>query len=128
MKTILLFLLVTTVGSTAHLECVTIQEGIKKIQCKYEAPSVSYDRNVTFFWISPDNPADNRAKTIAVQAGHISVYDFRYFAGRSEGLWNISVIEEENNQTVSVQFSKDSNAAVWHQPPSDPILRKPVAP
>ena len=111
----------------AHeLECITTQEGIKKIQCKYEATTRDHARDVAFNWISPDNVADNRTKTLSIKAGHKSVFDFRYFSGRSEGKWIISVTELENNTTTKTQYLKDSNAEVISNRPEDPLLTHPI--
>ena len=112
----------------AELHCTTTQEGIKKIKCKYMDVTRSHDRHIIFKWFSPDNPADNRTKRLLLPAFNKSVYDYRYFGGRSEGLWNISATEEESNRTITTQYLKDSNAEVGIEKPKDPILNNPDAP
>lgn len=124
MKKILpvLALLVTTL-TAAEVVCTTVQANIKKIRCKYMAIAQEVPREVTFNWTSPDNPADNRSKTHKIPAGHVSVYDDRYFSGRSEGRWSIDVVETDRSK-VSTQYIKDSNAEVIRVRPEDPILKK----
>ena len=124
MKKILpiLALLVSTL-TAAEVVCTTIQSNIKKIRCKYMAIAQEVPREVTFNWASPDNPADNRSKTHKIPAGHVSVYDDRYFSGRSEGRWSIEVVETDKSK-VSTEYIKDSNAEVIRVRPEDPILEK----
>lgn len=117
-----LALLVTTL-TAAEVVCTTIQANIKKIRCKYMALAQEVPRDVTFNWTSPDNPADNRTKTHTIPAGHVSVYDDRYFSGRSEGRWRIEVVEKDNTK-VSTEYIKDSNAEVIRVRPEDPVLGK----
>lgn len=122
MKKILpvLALLVTTL-SAAEVICTTTQSNIKKIRCKYMALAQEVPREVTFNWTSPDNPADNRSKTHKIPAGHVSVYDDRYFSGRSEGRWRINVVEKDNSK-VTTEYIKDSNAEVIRMRPEDPVM------
>jgi len=124
MKKLLLLLSLTASSLlAAEVVCTTIQENIKKIRCKYMNIAQPQERLVTFNWTSPDNPADNRSKKQKIPAGHISVYDDRYFSGRSEGQWNVEVVEL-NQQKVSTVYIKDSNAKVIRTRPDDPILKK----
>ena len=122
-KTLITTLLLTFASDAAEIQCETVQDGIKKISCKYMAISQTKAREVTFKWISPDNPADNRIKTHTVKPGHISVYDFRYFGGRSEGKWTISATENDTNTTVSTIYTKDSNENIKVKS-KDPLLRQ----
>ena len=124
MKKFLLLLTLTASSLiAAEVVCKTIQENIKKIRCKYMDIAQDKERVVTFNWTSPDNPADNRTKNQKIPAGHISVYDDRYFSGRSEGKWGIEVVEA-NQQKVSTVYIKDSNAEVIRTRPDDPVLKK----
>ncbi len=123
MKAVLLFFSLTfSMLTAAEVTCETVQSSIKKIRCKYMALAQDTTRKVTFNWISPDNEADNRMKVHTIPPGHISVYDFRYFAGRSEGKWTISVMENSDQTTVSTEYIKDSNEEVVPET-SDPILK-----
>ena len=123
MKKILLFVTLTFSSlSAAEVICETVQSSIKKIRCKYMALSQEAPRKVTFNWVSPDNVGDNRSRTHTVGPGHISVFDFRYFSGRSEGKWTITVVEENNKNSVSTEYIKDSNAEVVPET-MDPVLR-----
>ena len=124
MKKILLILALSLNSLlAAEVVCITIQENIKKIRCKYMAISQDVARNVTFNWTSPDNPADNRSKIQKIPSGHLSVYDDRYFSGRSEGRWTIEVVESDQSK-VSTIYIKDSNAEVIRHRPDDPVLNK----
>ena len=107
----------------AEVVCATIHENIKKIRCKYMHIAEDTARKVTFQWISPDNPADNRSKIQNIPAGHISVYDDRYFSGRSEGRWKVEVIEADETK-VSTVYLKDRNSQIMRIQPDDPILKK----
>lgn len=121
-KIFITFLLISSFVFSAEVTCETIQDSIKKIRCKYLSLSEKASRNVTFKWTSPDNPADNRAKSHIVPAGHISVFDYRYFAGRAEGTWTIEVYEE-NNSSVSIKYLRDSNAEVTIGQPQNPLRK-----
>ncbi len=110
--------------TAAEVSCETVQEGIKKIRCKYMEMSQDKSRQVSFQWVSPDNPADNRVKTITVPAGHISVFDYRYFGGRAEGKWVISVTELDTNKSVSTEYMKDSNAEVAVSSTDESVLEE----
>lgn len=121
-KIFIAFLLLNSFVFSAEVTCQTIQDSIKKIRCKYMSLSEKVSRNVTFKWTSPDNPADNRAKSHIVPAGYISVFDYRYFSGRAEGTWIVEVYEE-NNSSVSTKYLKDSNAEVTIGQPQDPLKK-----
>lgn len=119
----LFFSITLTLASVTAAEviCETVQSSIKKIRCKYMALAQETPREVTFNWISPDNEADNRSRIHKVKAGHVSVFDFRYFSGRAEGKWTISVLENTAQTSVNTEFIKDSNARVEIKS-TDPIL------
>lgn len=124
MKNLFLIMIFTSnLLFASEVHCITIQENIKKIRCKYIGNPYDRAREVTFRWISPDNPADNRSKNHKIPAGHISVYDDRYFSGRSEGRWGVEVVDF-NQQKVSTVYIKDSNAEVVRIIPDDPLLKK----
>ena len=124
MKKLFLFLaLFSSSLIAAEVVCTTIQEDIKKIRCKYSALAQETPRQVTYTWTSPENSADNRTKVHNIPAGHVSVYDYRYFGGRAEGKWKIEVSEEDNS-TVATDFLKDSNAEVGRDGIQDPLLKE----
>jgi hypothetical protein len=124
MKTALLITIATLSSlAAAEVTCETVQTSIKKIRCKYLALAQEKPRQVTFKWVSPDNKADNRTKVHTIPPGHISVFDYRYFSGRSEGKWTISVTENSSQKSVSTEYLKDSNAEVMIES-TDPLLKK----
>ena len=99
--------------TAAEITCETVHSGIKKIRCTYSFQSFNKPRNVTFYWISPDNKSDNLTKSYTVEAGQVSVIDYRYFSGRSEGRWTISVSDEATNERISTEYIKNSNEKVF---------------
>jgi len=79
---------------TAHnLVCEVLGEGSKRIQCTFFAKRVDYDRNITFEWKSPSLEEDNRRRTVMLNAHYGSIYDYRYYYGRSPGEWRVSAKE-----------------------------------
>lgn len=127
LRWLLILLVACLMADASELKCSTTQEGIKKIKCKYMDVTRNFDRHIVFNWVSPDNAADNRTKRLLLPAYNKSVFDFRYFGGRSEGLWKISATEVERNITISTEYLKDSNAEVSSEKPNDPILTDPDA-
>ena len=99
--------------TAAEITCETVHSGIKKIRCIYSSKSYIKPRNVTFSWISPDNKSDNLTKSYTVEAGQVSVIDYRYFSGRSEGRWTISVSDEATNESISTEYIKNSYEKVF---------------
>ena len=114
MRSILLTMMVSfSLLAAAEITCETVHSGIKKIRCTYSCQPFNKPRNVTFSWISPDNKADNFTKVYTLLAGQVSVVDSRYFAGRSEGKWAISVSDESTNESVSTEYIKNSYEKVF---------------
>ena len=90
------------------LKCELINEDdILKIKCKYNTVSKEHDRNISIAWNSPSAPQDDRFKTILLPAYNISTYDYRYFDGRAEGSWTVSVTEIETEEVTSTHFIKE---------------------
>ena len=90
------------------LACEIIENDNKKIQCTYLSDRVESDRNITFSWHSTTTPQDDRERTMLLKAYYGSIYDYRYFYGRAEGLWEISVKDDEDNLLASTTFVMDS--------------------
>ncbi len=97
MKLIIFFLMSLNISfaqdtsNADSLICEVLGEGSKRIQCTYFIQRVAYDRNITFDWKSPSLEKDHRKRTIILNAHHGSLYDFRYYYGRSPGEWHVSV-------------------------------------
>jgi hypothetical protein len=81
------------------LICEVLGEGSKRIQCTFFTSRVNYDRNITFEWKSPSIGKDDRTRMIILNANYGSLYDFRYYYGRSPGEWHVSV--KDGNITLS---------------------------
>ncbi len=88
----------------SELECEILLDGHKRIQCTYTADRHSYDRNVTFMWHSQETPQDDRERTILIKESHASIYDYRYFFGRAQGVWEISVKDDDEGLLASTTF------------------------
>ncbi len=102
------------------------EDDILKIKCKYQTVSKDYDRNISIAWTSPSTPQDDRFRTILLPAYNISAYDYRYFDGRADGSWTISVTDEHSGQVTTVQFVKEdfSEANTMSAPCKDSTLGK----
>ena len=81
--------------------CEIVDDDHKKIQCTFSTERASEDRNVIFFWHSADTPQDDRERTIVLKAGHGSVYDYRYYYGRAQGEWEVSVKDADDTILAS---------------------------
>lgn len=75
------------------LVCEILGDTTKRVQCTYFSERVAHDRNITFAWRSPSLQADQRKRTITLNAHHGSLYDYRYYYGRAPGEWEVSVSE-----------------------------------
>ncbi len=86
------------------LQCEVLLNGHKRIQCTYTADRYNYDRNITFMWHSQETPQDDRERTILIKENHASIYDYRYFFGRAQGIWEISVKDDDEELLASTTF------------------------
>lgn len=92
-----------------RLYCEVQNDSIEKIICTFETLRKDEKREVTFFWHSETQPQDDRERTVALEANHGSVYDYRFLRGRAEGIWNVTatltgsdgVTETEHNFLLS---------------------------
>ena len=71
------------------------------IICKYIQKRVNFDKTIFIEWINPIDRVE-RARKLKIPAGHGSVYDYRYLAGRAKGIWKFVVTD--NNQTYQTTF------------------------
>jgi hypothetical protein len=76
-----------------NLVCEVLGEGSKRIQCTFFTERIDHDRNITFEWKSPSLAEDHRERTVMLNAHHGSIYDFRYYYGRSPGEWRVCAKE-----------------------------------
>ena len=90
---------------SSALTCEIIEEANKNIRCTYSVERVAYDRNITFLWRSSETPHDDRERTIVLKANHGSLYDYRYYYGRAEGEWSISVADDGGNILADTSFT-----------------------
>ncbi|MDF1879814.1 hypothetical protein JHD50_00605 [Sulfurimonas sp. MAG313] len=105
---LLLFVLTFSLFAANTLTCTVVNDDeILKIKCKYNTVSKDYDRNISISWTSPTTHHDDRMKTLLLPAYNKSVYDYRYFDGRAEGSWTITVTDEETNSQTSTEFIKE---------------------
>jgi hypothetical protein len=100
--TLLLFALsplLLTAADFRHntISCEIRDDDHKKIQCTFVTERAAEDRNVIFFWHSASTPQDDRERTIVLKSGHASLYDYRYYYGRAQGEWEVSVKDGEEN-------------------------------
>lgn len=93
-----------TENQNSELQCEVLQDVNKKIQCTYKTDRLSYDRNIIFIWHSQNTPQDDRERTFVIKANNSSVYDYRYYYGRAQGLWEISVKDDEGNLLALTTF------------------------
>jgi len=95
MKLIIFFLMSLNLSfaqetsSANSIVCEVLGEGSKRIQCTFFSQRVGHDRNITFDWKSPSLEEDHRKRKMILNAHHGSLYDFRYYYGRSPGEWHV---------------------------------------
>ncbi len=91
---VIVMLLSVSVYAKDTVFCEILGMQSKRIQCTFFTQSVSFDRNITFYWESPDDAYDYRQRDFTIEAHHQSVYDYRYYYGRAAGVWNVSVKDD----------------------------------
>ncbi len=89
-----LMLLYITAYAKDSIFCEVLGMESKRIQCTFFTQSVSFDRNITFYWEAPDAAYDYRQRDFTIEAHHRSVYDYRYYYGRAPGIWNVFVKDD----------------------------------
>lgn len=89
--------------------CEVLGVESKRIQCTFFTQRVPFDRNVSFHWKSPDAAYDFRQHDFTLPAHHASVYDYRYYHGRSLGIWNITVKDDANKTLAQTSFELQSD-------------------
>ena len=90
-----------------RLECTVVEEHDKIIRCTFSSVRIASDRNVTFSWKSETTPQDDRERTFVLPAGHGSVYDYRYYYGRAQGTWQISILGDDGETLAKTSFTID---------------------
>ncbi len=73
------------------LICEVLGEESKRIQCTFFTKRMNYDRNITFEWKSPSLTEEHRKRQMLLNAYHGSLYDYRYYYGRSPGEWHVCI-------------------------------------
>ncbi len=106
--TIIISLLFSSLYAKDSIFCEVLGVESKRIQCTFFTQRVSFDRNVTFCWESPDAQYDYRRHYFTLPAHHGSVYDYRYYHGRSAGEWKISVKDDANRTMAQTIFELDT--------------------
>ncbi len=101
-------LLLSPLNAQDSIFCEVLGVESKRIQCTFFTQRVNFDRNISFHWTSPDKEYDFRQHNFKLPAHHGSVYDYRYYHGRSSAEWKISV-QNEHNQTIAQTIFKLSN-------------------
>lgn len=79
-------------------DCLILEDE-NSIVCKYIHERSDEDKEIQVQWIDP-NGEISRDRTVLIPAGHGSIYDFRYIAGRLPGIWQFKVIDNDK-QTVT---------------------------
>lgn len=106
MKKLILSLFVLGTFSFAQAEksadCLIIEEE-NSIICKYINARKNIERKVLFEWFNP-NGIISRKREMLVPAGHGSVYDFRYIAGREAGVWTFKVSEDKESYKTTFEI------------------------
>lgn len=86
-------LLIADETTDDYLVCEVLGEGSKRIQCTFFTQRVAYDRNITFEWKSPSLEEGHRKRKMILNAHHGSLYDYRYYYGRTPGEWHVCAKE-----------------------------------
>lgn len=103
-KVILFFIMPFSFLFAGDLKCDIENEAI---YCRYfiDRSDDSGVREIVFYWLGPDSPADDREKGILIPPYHGSAYDFRFLEGRKNGKWRVIVKEIESNKTAETTFT-----------------------
>ncbi|RUM61655.1 MAG: hypothetical protein DSZ03_08110 [Sulfurimonas sp.] len=105
----MMMLWLTSVFAEDAIFCEVLGTQSKRIQCTFFTQSVSFDRNITFYWESPDDAYDYRQRDFTIEAHHLSVYDYRYYYGRAAGVWNIFVKDDTGETLAHTTFELHHN-------------------
>ncbi len=111
MKSALLAALVAltcSLHAESSIFCEVLGGESKRIQCTFFTQRVPFDRNISFHWESPDEKYDYRQHDFVLQAHHGSVYDYRYYYGRTPGTWKIHVNDDSNRVLANTTFELHS--------------------
>ena len=87
------------------VECSVVEENDKIIRCTYSSTRIPEARTVIFYWNSETTPQDDRERRFVMPAGHGSVYDYRYYYGRAQGLWQVRVADEAGTTLAETSFT-----------------------
>ena len=83
------------------VDCILLVDE-DSIVCKYTHLRADMDHKISIQWIEPDGTI-TRQRDMNIPAHHGSVYDYRYIAGRTKGLWTFKVIDD--NQEYKTNFT-----------------------
>lgn len=88
--------------SNFSADCLILEDE-NSIVCKYIHERSDTDKEIQVQWIDP-NGEISRDRVLVIPAGHGSIYDFRYIAGRLPGIWQFKVIDEERETTATFEI------------------------
>ncbi len=100
--------LVCSLHAEDSIFCEVLGVESKRIQCTFFTQRVPFDRNISFHWESPDEKYDYRQHRFTLEADHGSIYDYRYYYGRTPGTWKIYVNNDSNRTLAETTFELHS--------------------
>lgn len=75
------------------VDCLILKDE-NSIVCKYSHERIDEDKEIKVQWLDPEGNV-SRERNLIIQAGHGSIYDFRYIDGRMKGIWTFKVKDGE---------------------------------
>jgi len=92
-------LLTALSANEKKVDCIILEDE-NSIICKYSHARIDTEQNITVSWIEPDGTV-TRKRDMVIPPFHGSVYDYRYFEGRTQGEWTFKVNHNEDEYTTS---------------------------
>jgi len=85
-----------------YVKC-KVEKDNDRIYCTYHQERVNFQKEVEFNWQNPKGKIE-RTKSFVIPKRHASVYDYRFYNGRTKGLWSVYVNDgdEEFKTTILI--------------------------
>ncbi|RXK11914.1 hypothetical protein CP965_12090 [Halarcobacter mediterraneus] len=83
-------------------DCLILEDE-NSIVCKYTHERSEEDKEIQVQWIDPTGNI-SRDRTLIIPAGHGSIYDFRYIAGRTKGIWQFKVVDNKRETIATFEI------------------------
>ena len=106
-----LICIILILSSFVYGDSLKCEKKETRIICTYFTDRSDSDKDIvlSFHWISPQTPLDDRIREVVIPPYYGSAYDYRFIPGRILGRWIVKVTRQDINSTIKTSFDINSS-------------------